>query len=70
MGNEVGWDYEQLAKCQYPVFAPSTPTLEDDCSEPALFKVWWWLEEDGRDAGDMLVCQEHFDTITKEEATP
>jgi len=61
-----GYDYEQIAKCQYPVFAPGTPELEDDCGESALFKVWWW-DENGEDAGDMKVCQEHFDTIVKEE---
>ena len=62
----AGYDYEALASCQYPVFAPGTPTLEDDCGEPALFKVWWW-DENGEDLGDMLVCPEHFDTIGKQE---
>ena len=61
----MGYDYEPIAKCTYPIFAPGTPTLEDDCGEPALFHVWWW---DGvYDLGDMNVCQKHFEVITKEE---
>ncbi len=64
----MGYDYEQIAKCQYPVFSPGTPTLEDDCGEPALFHVWWWDEEYADyDLGDMNVCQEHFDVIREQE---
>ena len=63
----MGYDFQPIAKCQYPVFSPGTPTLEDDCGEPALYRVWWWYDEDGSDLGDINVCQEHFNLIVLQE---
>ena len=63
----IGYDYEPIAECQYPVYSPGTPTLEDDCGEPALYHVWWWYDEDGSDLGDMNVCKKHLDLIIEQE---
>ena len=62
-------DYEVLHTCQYPVLASGSPTLEDGCREPAIYRVYWNLE-DGTGAGEMLVCQKHFDFIMKCEKQP
>jgi len=59
---EVFVDYEILHECQYPVLDSGSPDLEGDCGEPAMYRVYWTLE-DGTDAGEMLVCQKHFDFI-------
>lgn len=57
-------DYDVLHTCEFPVPSSGTPTLEDDCGEPAIYKVYWTLEN-GTNVGKMRVCQEHFDFIMK-----
>ncbi len=57
------FDYRVLHTCQYEVAAYHNEV--SDCGEPATHEVWW----DGNEAtGVMIVCQEHFDFITKCEA--
>ena len=62
-------DYEILHECQYPIFCGGSPDLETGCGAPALYRVYWTLE-DGTEAGEMLVCQHHFDFIMKCEKQP
>lgn len=60
--DDVYMDYETLHECQYPVFCSGSPDLETGCGAPALYKVYWTCE-DGTSAGEMNVCQEHFEVI-------
>ena len=65
---EVYFDYEILGRCQYPV--PSVgPKYEDDCDEPATYKISWYIWENGEETfkEEMLVCIEHFNKVLEEE---
>lgn len=62
-------DYEVLHTCQFPVECVSCAETETDCGAPAMYRVYWTLE-DGIEDGEMLVCQEHFDFIMECEKQP
>jgi hypothetical protein len=57
---KIDYDYEYLGKCEYGIPNFGTPESYSDCGEPAIAKIWW----DNYDQA-ILVCQEHFDKITK-----
>jgi len=58
----VGFDYERLGTCQYPVPAPGTAAGEAECGEPAVYRGWWFC--DGcPDVEEILLCEEHLRCI-------
>jgi hypothetical protein len=62
MTNGKGYDYEWLAKCDYPV-GTDGPDMDAPCREPAIVRVWW----SDYDTDYMFLCPEHWETVKKEE---
>ena len=58
-----GFDYEELNifTCTYSVAAVGGTQQEEDCGEPAVYKIWWSNTE------TMHVCQKHLDIIKESE---
>ena len=59
-------DWEAIQDCTYPVPA-MTAQGEEDCREPALYRVWWWVDDGPGQRGEIHVCQEHFNKIMEAE---
>jgi len=62
----VGFDYERLGTCQYPVPAPGTAAGEAECGEPAMYRGWWFCGA-GQHKEEILLCEEHLRHILATE---
>ena len=62
----VGFDYERLGTCQYPVSALGTAAGEAECGEPAVYRGWWFYDGwSGRE--EVLLCEKHLRYILAAE---
>ena len=76
--NEIpnNMDYEEIEypKCQYPVPCQATHynglECEEDCGEPAFYRVWWSNEEGEWDEEDegWCLCEQHYELVKEQES--